>query len=209
MIDSHKMAKHFALTITDDSFVYSRKPESIAREARLDGLYAIRTSVPKEAMSAANTVRAYKDLAQVERAFRAMKSIDLQVRPVHHWLEPRVRAHVFLCMLGYYVEWHLRESWRPILFHDHDRAAAQQECASPVAAAEISEAAKRKRGRRCSDDGLPVTHFGGLMDHLATMTLNIVASPKAANASIVLAAKPTPLQSKAFELLDTTLPRVQ
>jgi hypothetical protein len=209
VIDGHKMAKHFALTITDDSFVYSRKPESIAREARLDGLYVIRTSVPEDVMSAADTVRAYKDLARVERAFRTMKSIDLQVRPVHHWIEPRVRAHVFLCMLGYYVEWHLREAWRPILFHDHDRAAAQQERASPVAAADISEAAKRKRGRRRGDDGLPVTSFGGLMDHLATMTLNIVASPQASNASIVLAAKPTSLQSKAFELLDTTLPCVQ
>lgn len=209
VIDGHKMAKHFSLTITDDSFVYSRKPESIAREARLDGLYVIRTSVPKDAMSAADTVRAYKDLARVERAFRTMKSVDLQVRPVHHWIEPRVRAHVFLCMLAYHVEWHLREAWRPILFHDHDRMAAQQERASPVAAADISEAAKRKRGRRCGDNGLPVTSFGGLMDHLATMTLNIVASPRASNASIVLTARPTPLQSKAFELLDTALPCVQ
>jgi hypothetical protein len=138
-----------------------------------------------------------------------MKSIDLQVRPVHHWIEPRVRAHVFLCMLGYYVEWHLREAWAPILFHDHDRTAAQQERASPVAAAEISEAAKRKRGRWRSDDGLPVTSFAGLLDHLATMTLNIVASPQAPSASIVLTAKPTSLQNRAFELLDTALPRVQ
>ena len=96
-------------------------------------------------MNAEDTVRAYKDLARVERAFRAMKAVDLQIRPVHHWIEPRVRAHVFLCMLGYYVEWHLREAWAPILFHDHDRAAAQQVRISPVAAAEISDAAKRKR----------------------------------------------------------------
>jgi hypothetical protein len=182
--------------------------------SRPEEVFEIQLSLPHghvaaDAMSAADTVQAYKDLARVERAFRTMKSIDLQVRPVHHWIEPRVRAHVFLCMLGCYVEWHLREAWRPILFHDHDRTVAQQERASPVAAADISEAAKRKRGRRRSDDGLPVTSFGGLMDHLATMTLNIVASPQAPNAPIVLAAKPTPLQSKAFELLDTTLPCVQ
>jgi Transposase DDE domain len=207
--DGHKMGKHFTLTITDDSFAYSRKLESIAHEARLDGLYVIRTSLAAETMNAEEAVQAYKSLAHVERAFRAMKAIDLQIRPVHHWTEPRVRAHVFLCMLGYYVEWHLREAWRSILFHDHDRAAAQQQPASPVAPAEISDAAKRKRGRRRSDDGLPISNFGGLMDHLATLTLNIVAPPQAQNASIVLAAKPTPLQNKAFELLDTALPRVQ
>ena len=124
MITNHKMAKHFALTVTDDSFSYSRKLDGIAREVRLDGLYVIRTSVSADTMSAQDTVQAYKDLARVERAFRTMKSIDLQIRPVHHWIEPRVRAHVFLCMLGYYVEWHLREAWSPILFQDHDRAAA-------------------------------------------------------------------------------------
>jgi Transposase DDE domain len=208
-IDSHKMAKHFALSITADSFAYSRKPDSITREARLDGLYVIRTSLPADTMSAEDTVRAYKDLARVEQAFRAMKSIDLQIRPVHHWIEPRVRAHVFLCMLGYYVEWHLRDAWAPILFHDHDRAAAEQARISPVAAAKISDAAKRKRGARRSDDGVPVSSFRGLIDHLATMTLNLVASAQAPNATITLTAKPTPLQSKALELLDTTLPRVQ
>jgi len=209
VIDDHKMAKHFALTITDDDFAYRRKPDSIAREARLDGLYVIRTSLPAATMNAEDTVRAYKDLARVERAFRSLKSIDLQLRPVHHWIEPRVRAHVFLCMMAYYVEWHLREAWAPILFHDHDRAAAQQERVSPVAAADISDAAKRKRGRRRSDDGLPITSFGGLMDHLATMTLNLVGSAQAPNATITLCAKPTPLQDKALELLDITLPRVQ
>ena len=209
VIDARKMAKHFALTITDDSFSHSRKTESIAREARLDGLYVIRTSLPAEAMNAEDAVRAYKDLARVERAFRAMKSLDLQIRPLHHWIEPRVRAHVFLCMLGYYVEWHLREAWTPILFHDHDRATAQHERASPVAPAETSDAAKRKRGRLRCADGLPITSFGGLLNHLATMTLNVVASPQAPSASIVLAAKPTPLQNRALGLLDTALPRVQ
>ena len=209
VINAHKVAKHFALSITDDSFSYSRKPDSIAREARLDGLYVIRTSVPAERMSAEDTVRAYKDLARVERAFLAMKSMDLQIRPAHHWIEPRVRADVFLCMLGYYVEWHLREAWAPILFHDHDRAAAQQARISPVAPAEISEAAKRKRGARRSDDGTPVSSFRGLIDYLATLTLNLVASAHAPNATITVTAKPTPLQAKAFELLDISLSRVQ
>src|SRR5919197_672529 len=136
VIGRHKMAKHFALTITGDSFAYRRKPESIAAEARLDGIYVVRTSVPAAAMSATDAVRSYKALAHVEQAFRTLKSVDLQIRPVYHWLEPRVRAHVFLCMLAYYVEWHLRQAWAPILFDDHDRAAAERERASPVAAAE-------------------------------------------------------------------------
>jgi Transposase DDE domain len=209
VINSHKMGKHFALSITDDSFAYRRKPDSIAREARLDGLYVIRTSVPVETMSAKDTVRAYKDLARVEQAFRAMKSMDLQIRPVHHWIKPRVRAHVFLCRLGYYVEWHLRDAWTPILFHDHDRAAAQQARISPVGLAEVSDAAKRKRGTRRSDNGGAVSSFRGLIDHLATMTLNLVAPAQAPNASIVLTAKPTSLQNKALELLDIAPIRVQ
>lgn len=209
VIDAHKMAKHFALEIGDHSFSYSRKPDSIAREATLDGLYVIRTSLPAEAMSANEAVRAYKDLARVERAFRSLKSIDLQIRPVHHWIEPRVRAHVFLCMLAYYIEWHLREAWAPILFHDHERQAAQQDRVSPVASADISDAAKRKRGRRRTDEGLPLTSFGGLINHLGTLTLNLVASPQAPNATIVLAAKPTSLQNKALELLGIPMPRVQ
>jgi Transposase DDE domain len=209
VIDTHKMAKHFALDISDHGFAYSRKPSSITHEARLDGLYVIRTSLPAEAMSADDAVRAYKDLARVERAFRTLKSIDLQIRPVHHWIEPRVRAHVFLCMLAYYVEWHLREAWAPILFHDHDRQAALQHRNSPVAAADISDAAKRKRGRRRSDDGLPLTSFAGLISHLATQTLNLVASTQAPNATIVLTSNPTPLQNRALELLGTPMLRVQ
>ena len=203
------MGKHYELTITGDSFAYRRKPESVAREAKLDGLYVVRTNLPAEALSADEAVRAYKDLARAERAFRSLKSIDLQIRPVHHWIEPRVRAHVFLCMMAYYVEWHLREAWAPILFHDHERAEAEKERASPVAALEVSDAAKRKRGSRRSDDGLPITSFGDLMRHLATMTLNEVASPQAPSAAITLSATPTPLQNMAFALLDTALPRVQ
>lgn len=152
---------------------------------------------PKVRMNHPSDSATYKDLARVEQAFRTMKSIDLQIRPAHHCIEPRVRAHVFLCMLGYYVEWHLREAWAPILFHDHDRAAAQQARISPVAAAKISDAAKRERSIRRTDDGLPVSSFRDLIDHLATMTLNLVASPHAPNATITLTAKPTPLQATA------------
>jgi Transposase DDE domain len=143
VLDAHKMAKHFELTIAETEFSFHRRPESIAREASLDGLYIVRTSLPAETMSAADTVRAYKDLARVERAFRSLKSIDLQIRPVHHWTEPRVRAHVFLCMLAYYIEWHLREAWAPLLFQDRDRTAAEAERASPVTAAERPPAHRR------------------------------------------------------------------
>ena len=206
VIDRHKMAKHFDLKIADDSFTYRRKPDSIAAEARLDGLYVVRTSLPADAMSAAHAVGAYKALARVERAFRALKSIDLAIRPVHHWIEPRVRAHVFLCMLAYYVEWHLRQAWAPILFDDHDRAAAEAERSSPVAAAEPSAASIRKRGRRRSDDGVPVSSLRDLLRHLATLTLNRVAIPGIKPAPATLYARPTPLQASAFDLLGVRLP---
>lgn len=206
VIDRHKMAKHFDLEIADDSFTYRRKPDRIAAEARLDGLYVLRTSLPADAMSAAHAVGAYKALARVERAFRALKSIDLAIRPVHHWIEPRVRAHVFLCMLACYVEWHLRQAWAPILFDDHDRAAAEAERASPIAAAEPSAASIRKRGRRRSDDGVPVSSLRDLLRHLATLTLNTVAMPGTKPASTTLYARPTPLQASAFDLLGVRLP---
>lgn len=206
VIDRHKMAKHFALTITEDSFAWRRNDANIEREARLDGLYVIRTNVPASAMDAAAAVRAYKDLARVERAFRTLKGIDLQIRPVHHWLAPRVRAHVFLCMLAYYVEWHLREAWAPLLFHEHDAAGAEAERISPVQAAAVSPATQRKRATRRTEAGLPVVDYAGLMQHLATMTLNIVAVPKAQDAAFTMLAKPTPLQAAALELLGATPP---
>jgi hypothetical protein len=128
----------------------------------------------------------------VERAFRALTAIDLQIRPVHHWIEPRVRAHVFLCMLAYYAEWHLRHAWAPILFADHDRATAEAERASPVAAAEPSPASIRKRGQRRSDDDVPVSSFRDLLRHLAKLTLNTVAMSTAKPATATLYARPTP-----------------
>jgi hypothetical protein len=209
VVDGHKMAKHFELTITDHGFDFRRRHDAIDREARLDGVYVIRTSLPAATMSAAEAVRAYKDLARVERAFRTLKSIDLQIRPVHHWIEPRVRAHVFLCMLAYYVEWHLREAWAPILFHEHDRPAAEAERTSPVAAAAPSPAALRKRGRRSTDDGVPLCSFRDLMAHLATQTMNVVAVAGAAEATFTTNSKPTALQEAAFKLLDAEAARVQ
>ncbi|MBV8262724.1 MAG: IS1634 family transposase [Candidatus Eremiobacteraeota bacterium] len=205
VVDRHKMAKHFALTITDDSFSFRRNLESIAAEARLDGLYVVRTSLPPEAMSAADTVHAYKSLARVERAFRALKSIDLQIRPVHHWIEHRVRAHVFLCMLAYYIEWHLRQAWSPLLFDEHDHAGAKAQRASPVAAAEPSDAALHKRASRRGDDGVPISSFRDLLRHLATLTLNLVAIPGAKPSSSTLLARSTPLQQRAFDLLAVRL----
>ena len=209
VVNRFKMAKHFELTITDTSFSYERKEQSIAREASLDGIYVIRTSVPARAMSASDAVRAYKSLAQVERAFRTLKSVDLQIRPIRHWTETRVRAHVFLCMLAYYVEWHLVQVWTPILFADHDRQGAEAARTSPVAAAKVSPAANAKRTARRTDDDMPVSSFSTLMDHLATLTLNIVAAPKAPNVTFTMCAKQTQVQARAFELLGAPLPRIQ
>jgi hypothetical protein len=209
VIDRHKMAKHFELTVTDHSFAYRRNEEAIAREAFLDGVYVIRTSLPADAMNASDAVRAYKDLARVEWAFRTLKSDDLQIRPIRHWTEKRVRAHVFLCMLAYYIEWHLTQAWAPILFCDHDRAAAEAQRSSPVAAAIASPAAKAKKASLRTDDGTPVTSFADLMAHLATMTLNVVAAPRAPALTFKTCSKPTPLQTRAFDLLGAELPRVQ
>jgi hypothetical protein len=154
-------------------------------------------------------VRAYKDLARVERAFRTLKSVDLQIRPIHHWIEPRVRAHVFLCMIAYYVVWHLREAWAPILFHDHDRVTTEQERPSPVAPVQPSPAALRKRRRRRTDDGLPLSGFSDLMAHLATQTMNVIAVPGAKDAAFTTLTNPTALQNAAFRLLGTEHARVQ
>lgn len=156
VINQRKMAKHFELTIT----------ASIAREAALDGVYVIRTSVSADVMSQTEAVSAYKDLSRVERTFRTLKSVDLAIGPEHHWLSPRVRAHVFLCMMTYYVEWHLRDALKPLPFQAHDRPGAEAERASPVFPASTSPAADRKRGRRCNEQNLPISGFTDLMAHL-------------------------------------------
>ena len=193
-----KMAKHFRYEITDAAFRFERDPEGIADEAALDGIYVIRTTVPKEEMTAEAAVEAYKSLSQVERAFRSTKT-DLDLRPLHHHTEPRVRAHVFLCMLAYYVEWHLRRSLAPLLFQDHDRAAAAAERASVVAKAEISPAARRKKARRKTEEGLPVHSFRTLLADLATATrARVCVGGHAFHKPAPL----TPLQERAFQLLE-------
>lgn len=209
VIDKHKMAKHFEITITEDSFTYRRREQAIAAEARLDGLYVIRSNLPKQAMSAEDLVASYKSLAQVERAFRSLKSVDLQIRPVYHWLAPRVRAHLFLCMLAYHVEWHMRERLKPILYADHDKAAAEAERSSIVAPLEPSPAARRKTRRHRTDEGAPLSSLRDLLRHLATLTLNSVITPVNPNYSFTVTATPTDLQRTAFELLGVKPIRVQ
>jgi hypothetical protein len=194
-----KMAKHFELTITDTSFAFTRNATSIAREAALDGLYVLRTNLPAAVLDTAATVLAYKGLAVVERAFRSIKTIDLQVRPIHHHLADRVRAHVFLCMLAYYVIWHMRQAWAELLFDDHDRPAAAAARPSPVAAAKVSPAAQRKAARKRTADGRPVHSFRTLLQDLATLTRNIVRLGDAP--PFVMLARPTALQQIAFDKL--------
>src|SRR5215207_5406909 len=193
-----KMAKHFGYEITDAGFRFERDPGRIEDEAALDGIYVIRTTVPKEEMADEAAVAAYKNLAQVERAFRSSKT-DLDVRPLHHHTEPRVRAHIFLCMLAYYVEWHLRRSLAPLLFQDHDRAAAAEQRTSVVARAEISPAARRKKARGRTAEGLPVHSFRTLMAELATATRTRV---RVAEHTFDQLALLTPLQERAFQLLE-------
>lgn len=207
VLDRHKVGKHFRLAITERNFTYRRDAEAIATEARLDGFYVVRTSLAAADLEAPATVRAYKSLSQVEHAFRSLKTVDLKIRPIHHWLEGRVRAHVFLCMLAYYVEWHMRERLKPILFDDAEPDQAQR--TSIVAPAQPSDSAKAKRASKCTQEGLPVHSFQTLLRDLATCTLNqttiAVANPLTAN----LVARPTPTQAKAFELLSVDPNRTQ
>ena len=207
VMDKYKMAKHFQLDITDDSFRYTRNPDSIAREAALDGLYVVRTSLEEGELDAHETVRAYKSLSQVERAFRSFKTVDLKVRPVYHRAPQRVRAHVLLCMLAYYVEWHMRQRLAPLLFDDHDPKAATR--TSVVAPAETSPKAQAKAHTKRTEDGLPVHSFRTLLDHLATITQNRVLPRLPGAQPFDILTRPTPLQRQAFELLDVSLERSQ
>jgi len=209
LLDKHKMAKHFMVEIGEARLAFRRNPQSIADEARLDGLYVIRTSVPESELGAAETVQAYKDLARVERAFRSLKTVDLDVRPIRHWLSGRVRAHVFLVMLAYHVEWHLRDALASLLFHDEDLDAAKAERTSPVASTDPSEAVKAKKATKRSADGLRVMGFGDLMDHLGTLTRNTVRAPLNPSHPFTVQAKPTPLQEAVFRLIGVDPARVQ
>jgi hypothetical protein len=174
VLGRRKVAKHFCLTITEEGLSFVRDAAAIAREAALDGFYVLRTSVPAADLDATAAVRAYKSLAQVERAFRSLKTVDLEVRPIHHRLAGRVRAHVFLCLLAYYLQWHLRQALAPLLFDDHDRAAAAAQRASPVAAARRSPAARAKAQTKRTAAGQPVHSWRSLLADLATLTRNTV-----------------------------------
>ena len=179
----------------------SAKAESIAAEAALDGLYVVRTSLPAGELDAEGAVRAYKRLSAVERAFRSLKTVDLKVRPVFHRTADRVRAHVFLCMLAYYVEWHMRARLKPLLFDDHDPAAAEAARTSIVAPAQVSEAAKAKaRGKRTAN-GLPVHSFRTLLGDLATIARNRVMPRLPGTEPFEVLTRPTALQREAFKLL--------
>jgi Transposase DDE domain len=198
----YKLAKLFDITVAEDGFIFARNPDRIAAEARLDGFYVIRTSIEDNTLAAESVVGAYKGLARVERAFRSLKTVDLHIRPIHHWLAPRVRAHVFLCMLACHVEWHMRERLKPMLVDDEDPAAAAAERASIVAPAQSSPAALRKRASKVTADGGPLHSFQTLLRDLATCTLNEMTTTLNDAYRFTLVATPTPVQAQAFRLLD-------
>jgi hypothetical protein len=203
VLGRRKVAKHFRLTISEETLSFVRDEAAIAAEAALDGFYVLRTSVPANDLDAGAAVLAYKSLAQVERAFRSLKSIDLDIRPVHHRLAGRVRAHVFLCMLAYYVQWHMRRKLAPLLFEDHDRPAAAAARTSPVASAQVSAAARAKARARKTEDGKPVHSFRTLVADLATLTRNTVRFGD--NLPMTVLSRSTPLQQRAFDLLAVAL----
>ena len=205
VVGQYKMAKHFDLEFTEESFRYRRNPESIAREAALDGLYIVRTSLPAEELDAPGTVSAYKGLSRVERAFRSFKTVDLKVRPIFHYDADRVRAHIFLCMLAYYVEWHMRQSLAPLLFDDDDRAGAEAARTSVVAPARVSPSAHAKaRSKRTTADW-PVHSFQTLLDDLATIARNRIVPHLPDAEPIDVVTRPTALQREVFRLLGVRL----
>jgi hypothetical protein len=196
------VAKHFALDIRDGGFDFRLDEENVAAEAALDGIYVVRTSVPQERMSADDAVRNYKNLSRVERAFRSLKTVDLKVRPIHHWLEGRVRAHILLCMLAYYVEWHMREAWRPLLFTDEDQDAKLTR--DPVAPAKRSRAALAKVSTHMLEDGTPAHSFQTQLQDLSTITRNTcrtLADGDNGSATFQIVTTPNARQRRAMELL--------
>jgi transposase len=201
VINRYKMAKHFEITITDSDLVIERRSQPIDDEASLDGIYVVRTNVTAQALASSSVVRAYKGLSNAEQAFRSLKTVDIEIRPIHHRRNHRVRAHVLLCMLAYYLEWHMRQALKPILFDDHDKQAAEAARSSVVAKAERSEAAKRKISTKRTDDDLPVHSFQSLLADLATFTRNTMMMGDS-SATFVLYPKLTPVQERAFQLLD-------
>lgn len=206
ILNKHKVAKHIDLEIRDDGFEAVINEDRVAAEAALDGIYVLRTRLPVERLSADDTVRSYKLLANVERAFRSIKTVDLDVRPIHHHLADRVRGHIFLCMLAQYVRWHMQEAWRPLLFCDEDQQAKTTR--DPVAPAERSIEALRKAAEKTLDDGTPVHSFRTLLDHLRTIVRNLCRSPLAGKDSPTFSVDtiPSKEQRRALDLLATIHP---
>jgi len=200
IINKHKVAKHFSLGITDTSFCFARREEKIAAEAAIDGIYVVRTSSKQEGLEAAAIVERYKSLSLVENAFRSIKTVDLKVRPIHHRIADRVRSHVFLCMLAYYVEWHMRSVLKPVLFDDEEPATTRFD---PVAPKEPSPSAKAKARTKRTPDALPVHSFQSLLADLATITRNTIVPAIPAAPGWDQDTEPTPLQKKIINLLDT------
>jgi len=203
VLDHRHMAKHFDLDIAETGFTWSRKTQAIAAEAALDGIYVIRSNLPQDGFPAAAVVLAYKGLSHAERGFRDLKSGDLDVRPIHHRRARRVRAHVFLCMLAYYVIWHMKRDLAPMLFKDDDPAAAAAQRQSPVAKARTSPAARAKAARKRTAQGQPVHSFRTLLQDLANFTRNSVRFGD--GYPVVILARPTPVHTRAFELLGVKL----
>ena len=209
VLNKHKMAKHFETTIEDDRFDFRRKAEAIAEEAALDGFYVVRTNLPTATLDDAGTVAAYKRLSGVERVFRSLKTVDLEVRPIFHWASPRVKAHVLLCMLAYYVEHHMRARLGPLLYDDTDREAAAKLRNSVVAKAQRSPAARRKETTGRTEEGLPVQSFQSLLADLATYCRMQAATALNENYVFTLYSRPTQTQARAFELLGVKPDRTQ
>ncbi len=206
ILNSYKVGKHFDLNISDESFSYKRREQQIREEAALDGIYVIRTSVSPDVLNTEETVKAYKGLSVVERAFRSFKSVDLKVRPIHHRLADRVRSHVFLCMLAYYVEWHMRQRLAPILFDDEDKKIAAGLRKNVVAPAQRSPKAKRKAAsKRTEEDDLPVHGFQTLLADLSTIVKNQIQPLIPGSPSFDKLTTPTHLQQKALDLLGVRL----
>jgi transposase len=201
VLNRYKMGKHFQIEIQEDSFSYQRRQANIEKEKSLDGIYVIRTNVSPEVFSSEQAVRNYKSLSGVERAFRSLKTVDLHVRPIHHRQPDRVRAHIFLCMLAYYVEWHMRQDLAPLLFDDDDKAAAEQARTSVVAPAQRSASAQQKASSRRTPDDLPVHSFQTLLSDLATIVANRVQPKDAAIPAFDIITTPTAVQQRALDLL--------
>ena len=203
VINKYKVGKHFKLDIRDNDFSFEINREKVKEEAALDGIYIVRTSLSKQRMDADETVRSYKLLSQAERAFRSFKTVDLMVRPIHHRLEDRVRAHIFLCMLAYYVQWNIMEAWRPLIYADEDQKV--KALRDPVAAAKRSDSAVKKLSTKRLDDGSRVYSFQGLLDHLAAIVRATCRCPgdNDTSATFTMITKPNPKQQKAYDLLKT------